>query len=196
MKKYFLILPVLIILGAVFAGVSWQSTGTSIQTAIIGEGEIASTTTPANIQRNRVEGLVKVGRVIDGDTIEIEGGEHVRYIGMNTPETVDPRKPVQCFGHEASERNRELVEGKFVRLAKDITERDKYGRLLRYVFLPTGATSSIFINLALVEEGYAFSYTFPPDVKYQKEFVAAERAAREAGRGLWAACVNSLRNTN
>jgi len=128
-------------------------------------------------------GIFKVTRVIDGDTVEIEGGEHVRYIGIDTPETVDPRKPVQCFGIEASKKNEELVEGKVVRLEKDITEKDKYGRLLRYVWM-----DDLFVNLELVKQGFATSYSYPPDIKYQKEFQEAEKEAREAKRGLWGAC--------
>ncbi len=127
--------------------------------------------------------LVKVTRVIDGDTIEIEGGERVRYIGMDTPETVDPRKPVQCFGVEASNKNKELVEGKMVRLEKDITDRDKYNRLLRYVYV-----GDTFINLELVKQGFAYSYSYPPDIKYQDQILKAQQEAREAKRGLWAAC--------
>lgn len=130
-----------------------------------------------------VSGTFKVTRVIDGDTIEIEGGEKVRYIGMDTPETVDPRKPVQCFGVEASKKNKELVEGKTVRLEKDSTDRDKYSRLLRYVWV-----DDLFVNLELVKQGFASSYSYPPDIKYQKEFLAAETEAREAERGLWKAC--------
>lgn len=128
-------------------------------------------------------GLVKVTRVIDGDTIEIEGGERIRYIGIDTPETVDPRKPVQCLGVEASRKNKELVEGKEVRLEKDITDKDKYGRLLRYVWI-----GGALINLELVKQGFAQSYSYPPDVKYQDDFVKAEREARDAKRGLWDAC--------
>ena len=130
-----------------------------------------------------VSGTFKVTRVVDGDTIEIEGGEKVRYIGVDTPETVDPRKPVQCFGIEASKKNKELVEGKTVRLEKDITDRDKYSRLLRYVWV-----DDLFVNLELVKQGFANSYSYPPDIKYQKEFLAAETEAREAQRGLWKAC--------
>ena len=136
----------------------------------------------------------KVTRVIDGDTVEIESGEKVRYIGIDTPETVDPRKPVQCFGLEASKKNKELVEGKTVLLEKDITDKDKYSRLLRYVWVgdpspPVGGSGrGLFINLELVKQGFAFSYTYPPDIKYQKEFLAAEKEAREAKRGLWGAC--------
>jgi micrococcal nuclease len=135
-------------------------------------------------------GTFKVTRVIDGDTIEIEGGEHVRYIGIDTPETVDPRKPVQCFGIEASKKNKELVEGKMVRLEKDITERDKYGRLLRYVWV-----GDLFVNLELVKQGFATSYSYPPDIKFQKEFLAAEKEAREAELGLWKACPISVAPT-
>jgi len=124
-----------------------------------------------------------VTRVIDGDTIEIEGGERIRYIGIDTPETVDPRKPVQCFGVEASNKNKELVEGKRVRLEKDITDKDKYNRLLRYVWV-----GDTFINLELVKQGFAYSYSYPPDIKYQDQFVKAQQEAREAKRGLWNTC--------
>lgn len=125
-----------------------------------------------------------VARVIDGDTIELETGDKVRYIGVDTPETVHPKKPVQCFGKEASNRNKELVAGKRVRLVKDISETDHYGRLLRYVYLADGT----FINLELARAGYARAATFPPDVKHAEEFVAAARTARLAQRGLWAVC--------
>ncbi|MBI4999745.1 thermonuclease family protein [Candidatus Gottesmanbacteria bacterium] len=138
---------------------------------------------PTILSTPAAEKTFKVTRVIDGDTIEIETGERVRYLGIDTPETVDPRKPVQCFGIEASKKNKELIEGKTVRLEKDITDRDKYGRLLRYVYV-----GDIFVNLELVKQGFAFSYTYPPDIKYQAEILAAERQAREANRGLWAAC--------
>ena len=132
--------------------------------------------------------LVKVVRAVDGDTINVEINgkvEPVRYIGIDTPETVDPRKPVQCFGVEASKKNKELVEGKMVRLEKDITDRDKYKRLLRYVWL-----GDTLINEMLVSQGYAKSYSYPPDVKYQDLFVAAEKKAREDKLGLWTACAS------
>ena len=130
-----------------------------------------------------VEELVLVTRVIDGDTIEIEGGQRVRYIGIDTPETVDPRRPVGCFGGEASVKNKELVEGKYVRLEKDILDKDKYGRLLRYVYV-----DNKFVNRELVKGGFAHMFTVPPDVKYAEEFLRAEREAREAKRGLWETC--------
>lgn len=127
--------------------------------------------------------LVRVIRVVDGDTIEIEGGAKVRYIGIDTPESVDPRRPVECFGKEASRKNKELVEGRRVRLEKDISDHDKFGRLLRYVYIDT-----TFVNLELVRQGYATSATFPPDVAHQQEFVDAQAEAREANRGLWQIC--------
>ncbi len=127
--------------------------------------------------------MAKVTRVIDGDTVELETGQHVRYIGMDTPETVDPRKTVECFGLEASKKNKELVEGKTVLLEKDVTDKDQYGRLLRYVWV-----DNTLVNLQLVKEGFAHSYTYPPDVKYQAEILAAEKEARENKRGLWAGC--------
>ncbi|MDP3998518.1 MAG: thermonuclease family protein [bacterium] len=123
----------------------------------------------------------KVIRVIDGDTIVIQTGQKVRYIGINTPGTVAPRLPVQCFGHEASLKNRELVEGKVVSLEKDVSETDKYGRLLRYVYV-----DNIFVNDYLVREGFAHVSTFPPDVEYQKQFLEAEKEARANKKGLWA----------
>ena len=144
-------------------------------------------TAKKNISENKTDGNlinpVKIIRVIDGDTIEIEGGEIVRYIGMDTPETVDPRKSIECFGAEASKKNEELVEGKMARLEKDITDRDKYNRLLRYVWI-----DGAFINLELVKQGFSYSYSSPPDVKYQDQFIKAQREAKEAGRGLWSSC--------
>lgn len=123
---------------------------------------------------------VKVIKVIDGDTIEIEGGQKVRYIGIDTPETVDPRKPIQCFGKEASVKNKELVAGKQVRLEKDISETDKYGRLLRYIYV-----EDIFVNDYLVRQGYAHASSYPPDIKYQDQFTQAQNEAKNNSRGLW-----------
>jgi len=125
----------------------------------------------------------EVKRVIDGDTIELTDGRRVRYIGINTPEMSDPRKKVECFGREAKEKNKELVEGKIVELEKDISEKDIYGRYLRYVYV-----NGIFINEYLVEQGFANTMTIPPDVKYQKLFLEKEKQAREEKRGLWGKC--------
>lgn len=126
--------------------------------------------------------FVRVKRVVDGDTIELENGEKVRYIGINTPESVKVNSPVECFGKEASAKNKELVEGKSVRLEKDISDKDRYGRLLRFVYLEDGS----FVNDVLVRDGYARASTFPPDVAKAEEFKLAEREARENKRGLWA----------
>lgn len=125
-----------------------------------------------------------VRRVVDGDTVELESGEKVRYIGVNTPETVDPRKAVQCFGREASEFNKNLVAGKTVHLVRDVSDRDRYGRLLRYVYLEDGT----FVNMKLITEGYARPATYPPDVQYSKQFIFNARLAENSGRGLWSAC--------
>lgn len=127
-----------------------------------------------------------VTKVVDGDTIDVlvEGRElRVRYTGIDTPETVDPRQPVECFGREASERNRQLVEGRSVGLERDVSEADQFDRLLRYVWV-----DDQMVNATLVEEGYATATTFPPDVKYADLFASLQRQAREAGRGLWSAC--------
>jgi len=110
----------------------------------------------------------------------------VRYIGIDTPETVDPRRSVQCFGEEANERNRQLVDGKVVGLEKDVSETDSFGRLLRYVWVGTE-----MVNTTLVEEGYALASTYPPDVKYAEQFASLQAQARDNGRGLWGAvCVS------
>lgn len=143
--------------------------------------QVLSTQTTATQSPNTQS--VKVVRVIDGDTIELETGQKVRYIGVDTPETVHPNKSIQCFGIEASNKNKELVEGKSVRLEKDVSETDKYGRLLRYVYL-----NNTFINKYLVEEGYAYASTYPPDAKHQEVFKAAQQQAQSGEKGLWSNC--------
>lgn len=125
-----------------------------------------------------------VSKVVDGDTIELDSGQKVRYIGVDTPETVHPSKPVQCFGKEASIFNKQLVTGKKVRLVKDVSETDRYGRLLRYVYLEDGT----FVNEVLIKKGYAHAATFPPDVLFNKLFLADMQSARAAELGLWSAC--------
>lgn len=142
------------------------------------------------------EAVVK--RAVDGDTIEVEitarvegpgAGEaavgeshHVRLLGIDTPESVSPREPVECFGREASAATAALLEGATVKLFKDVEERDGFDRLLRYVYL--GAELA---NARLVANGYAHAYTYPPNVRRSGLFVQLEREARENGRGLWAA---------
>ncbi len=124
--------------------------------------------------------FVKVTRVIDGDTIEIEGGERVRYIGIDTPELHHPRKPVQYFAEEAWRYNQSLVEGKMVYLVQDVQPRDRYKRTLAYVFV-----DDVLINARLIKDGYARVATYPPNVTYQELFLKLERKAREEKGGLW-----------
>jgi micrococcal nuclease len=116
--------------------------------------------------------------VIDGDTITIAGGDRVRYIGIDTPE-VHPQ--VEAFGLEAWQANRELVEGKAVRLERDVSETDKYGRLLRYVWV-----DGTMVNAELVRRGLAEAKAYPPDTKYRSYLEQVEAEARRAGRGMWA----------
>lgn len=139
---------------------------------------LSSSTTSAALKTSGV--FAKVERVVDGDTITLETGETVRYIGIDTPETVHRKKSVMCYGKEASEINKQLVEGKTVELEKDVSETDRYGRLLRYVWL-----DSVLINEYLVREGYAVSSSYPPDIKYQSIFLQAEELARNEKKGLW-----------
>jgi len=131
---------------------------------------------------------VFVERVVDGDTIRLDDGRTLRYIGIDTPETVAPQKPIECFGQEASEFNRGLVEGKTVWLEKDISEVDRYGRLLRYVYLDPEASLSAQVNYRLVAEGYAYASSYPPDVKWQTLFTEAQANADLLDRGLWQKC--------
>ena len=127
-----------------------------------------------------------ITRVVDGDTVVamVSGiSEKIRLIGVDTPETVDPRKPVQCFGMEASAFTKSLLLNATIRLEADPSQgdRDKYGRLLRYVFL--GNTN---ISEEIIAKGYGHEYTYDIPYKYQAEFKNAEQMAREAKKGLWA----------
>jgi len=134
-----------------------------------------------------------VTRVVDGDTVEVEiDGQltKVRYIGIDTPESVDPRRAVECFGKEAAERNRELVEGETVGLEKDVSDTDAFGRLLRYVWL-----DGRLVNARLVTEGYALAATYPPDVRYSELFAQLQSEAQAAGLGLWGAACDSPATT-
>lgn len=136
-----------------------------------------------------VEGeRVKVTRVIDGDTIEIDNGIKIRLLGIDTPETKDPRRSVGCFGKEAANETNRLLEGSIVILEKDISETDKYRRLLRYVFLPLGDGNLLFVNDYLIREGFAKALTYPPDVKYTQAFLKAQREAKVNKKGLWGRC--------
>jgi len=129
---------------------------------------------------------VLVSRVVDGDTLKIKIGDKediVRLIGINTPETVDPRKTVECFGKESSAKMKELAEGKEVLIVEDQTQgqKDKYQRLLAYVYLSDGT----LLNQKMIEDGYAFEYTYNIPYEFQIEFKDAEKNARENNLGLW-----------
>lgn len=128
----------------------------------------------------------KVIKVVDGDTMDVDINgtvERLRLIGIDTPETVDPRKDVQCFGKEASDKSKELLEGKYVTLESDSSQsiRDKYKRLLVYVFMSDGTN----FNKYMIEEGYAYEYTYDSAYKYQSEFKEAQNNARNSNKGLW-----------
>jgi len=152
--------------------------------------EVAQETSALGERDVRQMEQVHVSRVIDGDTIEIELGEHVRFIGVDTPETVHPKKSVQCFGKEASNKTKALLEGKDIFMEKDVSDTDRYGRLLRYLYLPNpdAPEEVIFINEYLIEQGYGVVVTYPPDVKYHEQFLEAQKVAQKEGRGLWSAC--------
>lgn len=137
-----------------------------------------------------------IDRVVDGDTLVVRitgrtdgpgAGEaavgrtyRVRLIGIDTPESVDPRRPVECFGREAGSALSALVGDRTVRLVKDVEETDRYDRLLRYVYM-----DAEMVNARLVANGYAHAYTFPPNIRHSKLFVQLQREAREGDRGLW-----------
>ncbi len=128
----------------------------------------------------------KVVSVVDGDTVKVNINgttETLRLIGLDTPETVDPRKPVQCFGLEASNKAKEILSGKSVRIETDPTqgEVDKYGRKLAYIYL----TDGLFYNKHMIEQGYAHEYTYNTPYKYQADFKKAQRDAQTQQRGLW-----------
>lgn len=161
-----------------FAGLEFPS-----KAAMLRSLEEITSPRPKTETKHRL--MVQVVRIVDGDTIQVcciaGRREKVRYIGMNTPETKHPTKSVEYFGKEASEANCKLVGGKTVRLEFDVQGRDRYGRILAYVYLEDGT----FVNAWLVEHGYAMVMTVPPNVKHQELFLKLEREAREERRGLW-----------
>ncbi len=130
--------------------------------------------------------MARVVRVIDGDTIEARIGdatEDVRLIGVDTPETVKPGTPVQCFGERASHFTKRRLTGRRVRLVFGVERRDVYGRLLAYVYLTHG-----LFNSTLVRRGLARSLTIPPNDRFAPRFKRLELTAARRGRGLWGAC--------
>lgn len=177
-------------LAACSSDVPVRSTGvdlTSTTVTVPGNEGSESATEPTQSTTALPDGeKTAVESVVDGDTIVVAGGTRVRLLGVDTPETKDPRKPVQCFGVEASAHTSSLVEpGTPVRLVYDVERLDQYGRTLAYVYRQV---DGLFVNAALVAEGFALVATFPPNVAHVEEFTALARVAREGGRGLWSAC--------
>lgn len=127
----------------------------------------------------------QVERVVDGDTLKLAGGERVRLIGVDTPETKKPGAPVECFGRAASARTTHLLAGRRVRLVFDAERRDRYDRLLAYV---EREPDGLDVGASLLRGGYAQTLTVPPNVARADAYRAHQRAAREDRRGLWAAC--------
>lgn len=159
----------------------WLALAAAVAALLIGRGRGSSTPARGSTLHARVL------RVVDGDTIKVrlDGGsvERVRYIGVDTPESVKPGTPVQCFAKKASHYNASLVDGRAVTLRLDAEQRDRYGRLLAYVY-----AGPEFVNRLLVARGYARTLTIPPNVAHADEFARLARRAREDGRGLWSAC--------
>jgi micrococcal nuclease len=135
--------------------------------------------------------LATVARVVDGDTVFVQAGSRsfdVRLLGIDTPETVDPDRPVGCYGPEASAYTKHLLTGRRVRLVYDRQLHDVYGRWLAYVYLEREDRPDLFVNARLVSAGYARTLSIPPNTAHASELAALERTAALAGRGLWSAC--------
>jgi len=183
-------LMLLLIGGGAFAvGTKWAEPETntaSVSKAVDDEEEVATTTEEGEIPKTAEEELFEVVKVIDGDTITVKmdgKNETIRLIGLDTPETSDSRTGVQCFGKEAMAKLKSVI-GERVAIEKDAGEgeRDKYDRLLAYIYSEEG----LFLNKYMIEQGYAYEYTYDDPYKYQKEFKAAEVDAKAKKRGLWA----------
>ncbi len=162
-----------------------SSTSPSVTpSTIVAKSEVLIRVATSTIRLNAI-----VTHVVDGDTLDatVDGGEkvRVRFLGVNTPEVVDPRKPVQCFGKEASAFSKSLLNGKRIMLKADpqADERDKYGRILRTVYLEDGTD----VNATLVANGYAQAYTsFPLNPIRKRQIISLQNDAKTAGRGMWA----------
>ena len=125
----------------------------------------------------------RVARVIDGDTIILEDGRHIRYVGINAPEIAHKGANGQCYGEEAKRKNKELVEGKEVQLVRDVSEKDTYGRYLYFVFV-----GDMFVEEILTREGYARKMPIAPDISRKNDIAAWEKTARDGHLGLWGTC--------
>ena len=152
---------------------------------LIGLASCSNSSSPPNGQPD----LVKIADVIDGDTVDIDINgrtERVRLIGVNTPETRHPTKPIECFGPEASAYLTQLLpKGTAVRIERDVEARDRYGRMLLYLYL---GSNDLFINLDLVARGYGTPMSIEPNTFHRNDFVRAAAQAEVADVGLWKAC--------
>jgi micrococcal nuclease len=183
--------------GVLFAGLALAVLScVAVPSSEQGPSAVASSTSvvsPTALERVGPTGpteIARVARITDGDTVRviIDGVEHrLRYIGIDTPESVAPDSPIEPFALAASDANAMLVERADVVLESDVSDTDRYDRLLRYVWLapetPGGAWR--LVNLELVEAGLAEAVEYPPDTKYADDLEAAEQEARQAGRGMW-----------
>lgn len=177
------LVSVLLVAGAVavFFGLSGKTAIPDVPSLPISLPTVAIQ--PPGFPANAVPAAVT--RVVDGDTIEVRLNglpDRVRFVGVNAPETSGQ---AECYAREAAAYvDRLLPYGAQVGLERDISDRDQFGRLLRYIWLADGR----LLNVLLVSEGYAQSSSFPPDVRYQDQILSAQRSARESGKGLWGSC--------
>tara|TARA_B100001105_G_scaffold69761_1_gene54755 strand:- start:92 stop:616 length:525 start_codon:yes stop_codon:yes gene_type:complete len=173
MKKVLLLLLINLVLGC--------TSETTLDTKL----GVGTTFQESKTERNKSD-LVqyKVIRVIDGDTVELKNGERLRYNDIDTPETVHPSKPIECYGPEASAKNEELVEGKIILVELGNPRKDKYGRLLGYVYV-----DDVFVNAELVKGGYAEVNSYGNPGSKIDELINIERDAKRQSVGLWDSCV-------
>lgn len=159
------------------------STKTNVSISFLSKNTVSPTPQVSKIISINEEFLVT--RIIDGDTFEIETNQKVRLIGINTPELrKSKRDSPDCFGVQAAQKLSELILNKKVQLEKDISETDRFGRFLRYVYV-----NNIFVNKQLVELGFAFAKNYPPDSRYKETLINAEKKAQENNAGLWNECI-------
>lgn len=186
-KKWVIFAAVIVLVGLVVWLAIKSSNTNSVDSGQQGAASNAALTDSDGLKAlSETKPLYAVEKVVDGDTIDVLMNgktEHIRLIGIDTPETVDPRTTVQCFGREASDKAKATLTGAKVHLEQDATqgERDKYGRILAYVFLQDGTN----FNKYMISEGYAHEYTYNVPYKYQQEFKAAQTSASNADKGLW-----------
>ena len=184
-----IIFMIITFVGGVFVGSRLPLRDLPFIASLIDAGGEKESATGTKVKELLAPGeLAKVIEVLDGDTIVIEGGEQVRYIGVDSPEGA-PETTSVCYAAEAKAANAILVAGKTIRLVRDTNDRDPLNRLLRYVYVET-ANGGLMINEKLVLDGAAKATPYPPDVKFEARFATAEIEAKTAKRGLWATYSN------